>query len=212
MQDVHCGVRSRVRLGRLQRRDRDVLSPWIAERHVPELHATSRRDQFDCPRVLGDRHWRIQYLEHPLEADECGQHFESGVRQSREWLVDALDEGGHRHEGADGDSPIDDHERSNAVDGHCSEGSDEAECDEEHSAIHRRLHTDVAHPRRARRERSNLFRPPAEQLDEQCAGNVEALGHLRVHLGIQPHLLARDVLQADADATRGNDERREHDE
>lgn len=52
----------------------------------------------------------------------------------------------------------------------------------------------------------------AEEFDEECARDVEAFGHLGVHLGIEAHLLAGDVLQLLADGLGRDDEHRQHDE
>ena len=52
----------------------------------------------------------------------------------------------------------------------------------------------------------------AEQLDEQRPGDVEALGHLRVHRRVVLHLLAGDVLQPAADPAGRDDEQRQHDQ
>ena len=177
-----------------------------------ELDTTLRRCQLDRARAFGDRNRRIEHLEDALEADECGEDLETRIRQTRQWLIDALHERRHRHERADGDSTIDDHEGADAVDRHGTESADETEGDEEHPSVHRRLHADVTHAHRARRERSDLLGSPTEQLDEECSRDVEALGHLRVHLGVQAHLLAGDVLQSHTDATGRDDERGQHDQ
>ena len=52
----------------------------------------------------------------------------------------------------------------------------------------------------------------AEQLDQRRAGDVEALGHLRVHRRVVLHLLAGDVLQPPPDAAGRHDEQRQHDQ
>ena len=135
-----------MRLRRLERGNRDVLPARVPERHIAEFDATLRRDEFEGSRTLGDRHRGIEHFEHSLEADERGEHLESGIRESGERLVDALDECCHRHECADGDATVDDHECTDAIDRHRTQRTNETERNEEHSSIHRRLDPDVTHP------------------------------------------------------------------
>jgi hypothetical protein len=52
----------------------------------------------------------------------------------------------------------------------------------------------------------------AEQLDEQRAGHVEALGRERVHLRVELHALAGDATQARPDASRRDEERGQHEQ
>ena len=99
---------------------------------------------------------------------------------------------------------------ADAVDRHCADRRDEAEGDEEDTAVQRLSDAVVAHLAGILLERRQLAAVVAEQLDEQRTGNVEALGHLRVHRRVVLHLLARDVLQAQADATRRDDEEWQH--
>ena len=135
-----------MRLRRLKRSNRDVLPARVPKRHIAEFHAALWSHKFDGSRTLGDRHRGIEHFEHSLEADECGEHLESRIRESGEWLVDALDECRHRHECADGDPAVDNHESTDAIDRHRTQRTNETECDEEHSSIHRRLDPDVTHP------------------------------------------------------------------
>ena len=99
---------------------------------------------------------------------------------------------------------------ADAVDRHGADRRDEAEGDEEHAAVQRLTDAGVAHAAGVRLERRQLAAVVAEQLDEQRAGDVEALGHLRVHRRVVLHLLAGDVLQAEADAAGRDDEQRQH--
>src|SRR4030095_16559315 len=58
-------------------------------------------------------------------------------------------------------------------------------------------------PARPRREAALLVAATTEQLDQQGAGHVEALGHRRVHRGVEVHLVAGDRPQAAAPALGG---------
>ena len=50
----------------------------------------------------------------------------------------------------------------------------------------------------------------AKQLHQHCTSNVEAFGHLRIHLCVQAHLLARNILQTNTHLAGGNNECRQH--
>jgi hypothetical protein len=52
----------------------------------------------------------------------------------------------------------------------------------------------------------------AEQLDEQGAGDVEALGHPRAHVGVEVHLPVRQRGEATAHEARRDDEQRDEQE
>ena len=99
---------------------------------------------------------------------------------------------------------------ADAIDRHGADRRDEAEGDEEHAAVQRLTHSGVAHAGGVRLERRQLAAVVTEQLDEEGAGDVEALRHLRVHRRVVLHLLAGDVLQAEADPAGRDDEQRQH--
>ncbi len=155
-----------------------------------EHDVAPRVDQVDRSWPIDDRHRRVEHLEHPLEADEGGHQVDPSVRQAVERLVDAGDERGQRDERAGRDLTRHDELGADAVDDRRADGADQSERDEEHPAVHRRAHTDVAHPAGPVGERAHLVVVAAEQLHEQRTAHVETLGHLGVHLGVKTHLLA----------------------
>ena len=99
-----------------------------------------------------------------------------------------------------------------AVHGGHADGAHDAEGDEEHPAVQRLADAGVADPRRPPAELGQLVAVAAVELDEHGAGDVEALGHLRVHLGVEVHALAGDRLQDPPDPLGRQDEQRQHDE
>ena len=94
------------------------------------------------------------------------------------------------------------------VDDRGADRGDEPERDEQDPAVDRGAHADVAHAGRAAREAVALVVVPAEELGEHRAGDVEALDREVVHLRVELHALARELLHARADAARGHDEQR----
>ena len=85
--------------------------------------------------------------------------------------------------------PADGHEAADAVDHRGRQRRDEGERDEEHRAVDGDAHADVAHPGGADGVLLVLDGGAAEQLDEQRAGDVEALGHPGAEVGVLHHLL-----------------------
>ena len=102
--------------------------------------------------------------------------------------------------------------RTEPVDGRGTHGTDESERNEEHAPVQRGPDARVAHTGGASRELGHLAFATTEELDHHGARDVEALGHLRVHLGVQFHLPVRDGADPGADALGGCDEQRQHHE
>ncbi len=88
------------------------------------------------------------------------------------------------------DLTVDDELGADAVDRSGADGSDEAECHEEHPSEHRRPDAGVAHRVGPIAERLVLTPLVAEQLHQHRARHVEPFGHLGVHRGVVLHLLA----------------------
>jgi hypothetical protein len=110
------------------------------------------------------------------------------------------------------DVAADDQVGADAVDRRRAERADQPEGDEEDPAVHRRLDPDVADSRGAAGEQRSLVVRPAEQLHQLRTGNVEPLGHLRVHLRVGVHLLTCQFLKSPADSLGRDDEQRQHDQ
>ena len=94
------------------------------------------------------------------------------------------------------------------VDDRGPDRGDEAERDEQHAAVHRGADADVAHAARPARELVLVDAGPAEQLRDERAGDVEALGREVVHLRVQLHAFTRDRLQLRPEPARRKDEQR----
>ena len=169
----------------------------------------TRRDEVDGAGAVLEVVRGVEHLEHPLEADERGHHVDPGVGELGERPVDAGDEGGQGHEGARAERAVDDEDAPEPVDGRGGERADEAEGDEEGAAVHGGAHADGAHAVGPGREVGRLVVELAEQLHQQRAGHVEALGHRGVHRRVEVHLLAGELLQPSPDPLRGHDEQRQ---
>ena len=71
---------------------------------------------------------------------------------------------------------------------------------------------DVAYARCSATKSIDLFAVSTKQFDEHCSGNIESLGHLRIHRCVESHLFARDILQSHTHPTSGDNEHRQHHE
>ena len=80
------------------------------------------------------------------------------------------------------------------VDRSSADRADERERDHDDPAVHRGADTDGTDAIGSSRELVELGLGPTEQLDQQRAGDVEPLGHLRVHRRVEVHRLTGDRL------------------
>ena len=132
------------------------------------------------------------------------------VRKRRERDVDPHGVKTERDKRAGRDAAIDDLMATPPVDEGGADGTDQRERSDEDSGVHRRLHTDVADPTGAVAEVDSLAAMPAEQLDQEGAGDVETLGHRVVHRRIEVHPLTGDVAQTGTHAAGGDHEDRQN--
>jgi hypothetical protein len=186
----HVAVRVGVAGALLHGRDRRAGSRRIPEDDVVELDAATRIDEIDGARSFLDRFRCVEHLEHSLEAHHRRHQVDPGVGQAGQWRVHPPDQRGECHQRARRDVAVDHVDRAEPVDRRRAERTDEPERHEEHAAEHRRPHAGVSDRVGLRRERRVLALLIAEQLHEDGAGDVEALGHLGVHAGVVLHLLA----------------------
>ena len=209
VQNVDVGIAGG-RTRSLERRDRHLGRLRVAERHVFELDTPARVDEIDRTCSIFDRHRRVEDFEDTVETHERSQQIDTGIGETGERLVHPRDESGERDQGSRRDVTRHHQLSTDAVDSNCSERADEPEGHEEDSPVHRRANSGVAHPGGFVGESADLVVVPSEQLDEQCPGHVEALRHLGVHLGIEAHLLTRDLLKLATHSLGRNDEDRQH--
>ena len=214
---AHAGEHVTVRVGAgdhelLHRRDRRAARRRIAERDVAELDPPRRLDEVDRAWAVGDRLRRVEHLEHALERHHRRHQVDARVGEPGQRLVHARDQRRQRDERAARDVAADDELCADAVDRRRAERGHQSERDEEHAPEHRRANAGVAHGVGALAEHRVLPIERAEQLDQRRAGDVEALGHLRVHRRVVLHLLAGDVLQPPPHPARRHDEQRQHDQ
>ena len=105
--------------------------------------------------------------------------------------------------------PVDREPAAEAVRQGLRERRDQQHRDEERAAEHGLLDADVADPGGPRGEPRRLVVGPAEQLDQQRAGDAEPLGHGRVHRGVELVGLAGDRGQPLADPPGRQHEQRQ---
>ena len=198
--------------GLLQRRDRRHRGRRVAEPHVVELDPADRLEEVDRAGTVRDQRREVEHLEDPLERDQRGQHVDARVGQLRERLVDLADVHRERGDGADADGAGDRQVAADEVDDRGADGGDETEGGEQHPRVHRGLHADVAHAPGAVGEGLGLAAMLAEQLDDERAADVEALGDRVVHRRVELHALAGQPLQLRTHPLGRDDEERQDDE
>ena len=161
-----------------------------------ELDRAAGVDEIARTRAVGDRRGEVEHLEHALERHERGKDVDARVRELREWVVDLAhvdrerDDRAGRERAGDREVTADEVYDRGADRGHQAEG------DEQDASEDRGAHSDVAHAGRAPCEGVALTFGPAEQLRDQRARDVEALDGEVVHLGVELHPLAGEVLHA----------------
>ena len=158
---------------------------------------------------LGDQRLQVEHLEDPLERHERGEDVDAHVGDRGERAVEPGQQRGEGEQGADRQGVVDGHHTAHAVDHGGRERRDEGERDEEHRAVDRDAHADVAHLGGADGVLLVLDGGAAEQLDEQGAGDVEALGHAGADLGVLHHLLVRQAGQLAPHQPGGDEEERD---
>ena len=178
---------------RLERGERDLVGGRVAERHVVELDAERTAGQGDGAGPLLDERLEVEHLEDALEGDERRHDVDAHVGQGRERAVEAGEQRGEGQQRADGERAVDGHDAAEAVDHRRRERRDEREGGHEDRAVERDLDADVADAAGALGILGLLTRGRAEELDEQGAGDVEALGHPRAHVGVERHLPVREA-------------------
>ena len=107
--------------------------------------------------------------------------------------VEAGEQRGEGQQRADRERAVDGHDAAEAVDHRRRERRDEGEGGHEDRAVEGDLDADVADPTGALGVLGLLTGGRAEELDEQGAGDVEALGHPRAHVGVERHLPVREA-------------------
>ena len=192
-----------------QRGQRDLGRGRVAEADVVELDGDRAAGQRRRVGGVDDRRLQVEHLEHPLEADERRHHVDLHVGQRGERSVEAVEVGGEGDERADAERAGDRHHAADAVDEGGGERGEQAERGHHDPGVHRRRDADVADPAGPVREGVGLGLRAAEQLDEQGARDVEALGHHLAHLAVEAVLLAGDVGQAAADPAGRQHEQRQ---
>ena len=184
----------------------------VAEVHVAELEPARAGRDGDGVRLLLDAGPQVEDLEDPVERDQRAHHVDPDVAQRGERAVEPGEQQGEGDHGAGGDAAGDREPAAQAVGQRLRERGDQQHGDEEGAGVHRLLHADVADPLGALAEPGRLRVRPPEQLDQQRAGDVEPLGHRRVHLRVQVVRLAGDLGQLLADPAGRDDEQRQHDQ
>ena len=177
--------------------------------HVAERDVAADVGEFLDAVVVADRVGEVGHLEHPLEADQRGHQVHACVRQlgqRRVQLPDVQREGDDRARlelATDREAAADEvHQRRR-------DGPDQTEGREQHPAVHGGPDADVGHAFGTVVEQLLFIANATEELDQECPGDVEPLGHRRVHLGVQAHGLARQLLEATTDDARWDDEQRQ---
>jgi hypothetical protein len=180
--------------------------------HGAELQPAGAGRDGHRVRPLLDARPQVEHLEDAVERDQRAHHVDPDVAERGQRPVQPGEQQRHGDHGAGGDAAGDREPATQPV-GQClRERGDQQHRDEEGAGEHGLLDADVADPLGALAEPGRLGLGPAEQLDQQRAGDVEPLGHGRVHLRVQVVRLAGDLGQLLAHPARRHDEQRQHDQ
>ena len=213
VEDLGAGaVVDRAARADLERPQRHLGARRVAERDVVDLDAADRVDQVDGPGPVDERVLEVEHLEDPVERDERRHDVDPGVGERRQRVVEPHHQRGHGRHGAQGDGAGDDHLAAEPVDEHRADRPDEGQGDHERAAVHGALDADVAHPPGAVAEGLRLAVALTEQLHQQGARHVEALGHLGVHGRVEVEALPGDRREAAPDPLGGDHEDRQQDQ
>ena len=194
---------------RLERRQRDLLGPRVAEGDVVELHPRGRQRQRDGVGLLADRGRQVEHLEDPLEADQRRHHVDADVGQPLERAEQPEQQGGQGEQRADRELALDGEVAAQAVDEGGGEGGHGHHGGAEDAGDQRDADAEVAHPGGLDGEQRVLVAAPAEELEQHRAADVEALGHHVAHVGVAVHLVAGQPGELGADQARDEEEQRE---
>ena len=192
---------------RLQRGQRHLAGPRVAERHVVEVDRPGRRlaarralaRSGDRAGLLLDQRLQVEHLEDPVEADQRGHHVHLHVGQRGDRPVEPGQQRGQRDQRAELEGVVDDQGPAHPVDHRGGHRGEQGQRDEQRAAVHRGDHADVADPGGPVAEHLGLLLRLPEQLDQHRAGHVEPLGHGRAHRRVQLHRLPGQPLQPPAD-------------
>ena len=196
----------------LQRGERHLVGRRVAEAHVVELDRHRPVRQRRRVGRLGDQRLDVEHLEHPLEADERGDHVEPGGGQRGERRVQAVEQQRHRHDGARRRA------RPRGRGSRRGRRSAPAPGPTPGSAPGRTPPSPSPSARRCRapgRRAGRTRRPPASgrpnSFTSVAPGRREPLGHLRRHRRVVLGGLALEQPDPRADAaSRDHEHRQEH--
>ncbi len=196
------------RRDQLERLERHLVGRRVAEVHVVEVHRQRTVRQRLGVRRLDHQRLEVEHLEDPLERHHRGHDVDPHVGQRGDRAVEPAQQRGQGEQRPDRDVAVHRQDAARAV----HEGSREAGHQEERGvedpAVHGDLDAGVAHPRGALAVLALLVRGPAEQLDQQRAGDVEPLGRPAAELGVELHLLPGQRGQPPAHVPRRQQEHR----
>ena len=170
--------------------------------------------QLQLARVRTVRHEvrKVQHFEHALEGHERRHQVDPRVRERHQRRIELAHERHHRDDVTDAEETLRGERPADPVDDRTPEGGDEPEEEVEGARVDGDPDAHVADARRLRAERVAFDVRAPEELGEHRAGHVEALLHRRVHVRVEVHLVARQVLKPPSDALRRQEEQREDDE
>ena len=197
---------------RLERGQRDLAAGGIREAHMVELDARRAARHGRGIGLLGDHRLEVEDLEDAVERDQRGHDVDVDVGERRERAVETVQVGGQGDHGADVERALDRHHAAPAVDQRRRQRRGEQQGNKEEARVDRLHDVDVAHSRGLLAEVGALGAGVAKELDEQGAGDVEALDHAVVHLGGEFIAFARDRLQPATEPAGRQQERRQHGE
>ncbi len=165
--------------------------------------------QVDGVVLLLHQRRQVEHLEDPLEGDQRGHHVDAHVREALQRPEQAQQQRRQREQGADRQGPGDGELTAHAVDQGRRERGHREHGGAEDPGGQGDADTEVAHPAGLGREGLVLLVASAEQLQQQGATDVEALGHHVAEVGVAVHLLPGQAGQPRADPLRGHHEQGE---
>ena len=168
----------------------------VAERDAVELDRPVVGRDRDGVGCLADHRLEVEHLEDPVEADHRAHDVDPDVGERRERPVQPRQQQRQRDDVAGAERAGEREPATEAVDERGRQRGDQGERGEEGAAVHRRQHADVADAGGPAAEGVGLGGGPPEELDQQRAGDVEPLGHRRVHRRVEPVGLPGDLRAA----------------
>jgi len=161
-----------------------------------ELHAQGPWRHRLRIRAIAHERRKVEDLEYPLEAYECGHDIDSDIGQGGQRAVELGQEGDQGQKRAQGDGSVDDKVAADPVGDGGRDGAHEEQGSEEPSVGHGDADAGVTHLGSPTGELAVLALGASEERHQQCPCDVEALRHLGAHLGVDLHLLLGEPLQA----------------